>query len=243
MACPHLTPSIKIKSLESIFASTPASDGVFIGDKWRVPSTFLKVCFGAYVSSLQARQCCFGVFNRCTSMGALGGLLLRAPSSECPEHARFRHWAPGAEIRASWLSKNRRLPPKPQEERPRDIPALRRARRLVQPNVPALWCPPHPVLPRTSAPGHPQAAGVLPVGEPSAPSSQVSAKSLAFTNSRPPSLPGVAAQVGSTGSAALTQRGHCAGLEEQAVAAAPRLQQHAARASGVQPRQQPQPFA
>lgn len=42
---------------------------------------------------------------------------------------------------------------------------------------------------------------------------------------------------------ALTQRGHRAGLEEQAVAAAARLQQHAALARGVQPRQQPQPFA
>lgn len=41
----------------------------------------------------------------------------------------------------------------------------------------------------------------------------------------------------------LTQRGHCAGLEEQAVPAATRLQQDARSTSRVQPRQQPQPFA
>lgn len=43
--------------------------------------------------------------------------------------------------------------------------------------------------------------------------------------------------------ATLTQRGDRAGLEEQAVPAATRLQQDARSTSRVQPRQQPQPFA
>ncbi|KAJ8797191.1 hypothetical protein J1605_017419 [Eschrichtius robustus] len=43
--------------------------------------------------------------------------------------------------------------------------------------------------------------------------------------------------------AALTERGHRAGLEEQAVPAAARLQQDAALPRGLQPPEQPQPFA
>lgn len=43
--------------------------------------------------------------------------------------------------------------------------------------------------------------------------------------------------------AALTERGHRAGLEEQAVPAAARLQQDAALRPGLQPPEQPQPLA
>lgn len=54
---------------------------------------------------------------------------------------------------------------------------------------------------------------------------------------------GAASSPGSAAGVALTERGHGAGLEEQAVPAASRLQQDAALPRGVQPPEQPQPFA
>lgn len=114
-----------------------------------------------------------------------------------------------------------------------------RARPELLPGVPASLHsntpPPNPHSPAvTSGQGGAQAS-----------KSQQSRRLLPWASLLPGRRPGARPRprAPAAGSRALTECGHGAGLEEQAVPAAARLQQDAAVPRGVQPPEQPQPFA